>query len=63
MMSKDTDAKIDQIVDELVTDDAVADQLKSKLHKQIDAKSQTHFTAKSQENDDSDDDMWDNIPV
>lgn len=62
-MSTHTDAKIDQIVDELVADDVVATQLKSKLHAQIEPKSGKITQVQTQDNDDAGDDLWDNIPV
>lgn len=58
-----TDTKIDQIVDDLVVDDVVAKQLKTKLHEQIDPRSGEITQAQPQDDDDAGDDLWDNIPV
>lgn len=62
-MSKDSDAKIDQIVDELVADDAVAQELKSKLHQEVDQQSKVYSAPKDTGASEDDDDLWDNIPV
>lgn len=66
-MSKDSDAKIDQIVDELVADDAVAQELKSKLHQEVDQQEKVYSAptdaAADADASDEDDDLWDNIPV
>jgi hypothetical protein len=62
-MSKETDAKIDQIVDDLVADDTVAQQLKSKLHKQVDPKSGRFSTPETGTSKEKDDDLWDNVPI
>lgn len=62
-MSKETDTKIDQIVDGLVVDDAVAKRLKSQLHEQIDPKSSSLSTPEDRASRGEDDDLWDNVPI
>lgn len=62
-MSKETGAKIDKIVDDLVVDDAVARKLKTKLHAQIDAKSSSAAVRDTADEDTAADDLWDNLPI
>jgi hypothetical protein len=62
-MSNITDTKIDQIVDELVVDDAVAAQLKNKLHGQIEHMSDWGAQTQNPDIGDTADDLWDNLPI
>lgn len=52
---------IDRIVDTLVSDDTVAKALKDKLHDKLDAPKSRYVRPEAV--DDSDDDLWDNMPV
>ncbi|MEM5477222.1 hypothetical protein [Pacificibacter sp. AS14] len=62
-MSNKTDAKIDQIIDELVVNDVVAEKLKSKLHEQNGHLSGGFSQTQNSDGGDSEEDLWDNIPV
>lgn len=65
-MTKKTDMEIDQIVDDLVRDEATAKALKSKLHDdETQAKATTQVTSPYARADagEDDDDLWDNLPV
>lgn len=58
----DVDAKIDQIVDDLVKDEETASELKSKLHESLETDVPSRFS-ESAEPEDDEDDLWDNMPV
>lgn len=62
-MPKKIAAKVDQIIDELVEDEAIKAELRSKIHAQNAPKSTAHPQSQTQETSDTSEDLWDNLPI